>query len=81
MNIKSFKPIFQRVPTGSVGKMTIAETLALNVDYVENFGGTGEYEFGSPRTLETHKDIDEWMKGLRAGGGSGCVSDPSAMAT
>ncbi|KAI0256371.1 hypothetical protein BJV78DRAFT_1171425 [Lactifluus subvellereus] len=71
--IKSFKPIFQRIPTGSVGKMTIVETLALNVDYVKIVGSAGEPEFGSPRTLETHGDINEWMEGLRAGDGSGNI--------
>ncbi|KAH9166444.1 hypothetical protein EDB89DRAFT_217499 [Lactarius sanguifluus] len=69
--IKSFKPVFQRVPTGRVGKMTIEETLALYVDDVQVVGGAGEPEFGSPRTLETHDDLQEWMKGLRAGDGSG----------
>ncbi|KAH9979038.1 hypothetical protein BGW80DRAFT_1282516 [Lactifluus volemus] len=74
VTIKSFKPIFQRVPTGTVGKMTVEETLALNVDYVQIVGAAGEPEFGSPRTLEeTHKDINEWMEGLRAGGGNGNV--------
>ncbi|KAH8979205.1 hypothetical protein EDB92DRAFT_1955403 [Lactarius akahatsu] len=69
--IKSFKPVFQRVPSGRVGKMTIEETLALYVDDVQVVGGAGEPEFGSPRTLETHDDLQEWMKGLRAGDGSG----------
>ncbi|KAH9985793.1 hypothetical protein BJV74DRAFT_988612 [Russula compacta] len=71
--IKSFKPIFQRIPTGTVGKMTVLEKLALNVDHVQIFGSAGEPEFGSPRTLETHNDIKEWMEGLRAGDGSGNV--------
>jgi hypothetical protein len=53
--------------------MTVEETLALNVDYVQIVGAAGEPEFGSPRILETHKDINEWMEGLRAGGGNGCV--------
>ncbi len=60
-----------RVPTGRVGKMTLVETLALYVDHVEVVGGAGEPEFGSPRPLETHPDINEWMEGLRAGDGSG----------
>jgi hypothetical protein len=67
--IKSFKPVFQRVPTGQVGKMSISETLALNVDYVK----VAEPEFGSPRTLDTHNELNEWMEGLRAGDGSGYV--------
>jgi hypothetical protein len=71
--IKSFKPVFQRVPTGQVGKMSISETLALNVDYVKIVGAVGEPEFGSPRTLDTHNELNEWMEGLRAGGGSGYV--------
>lgn len=71
--IKSFKPIFQRIPTGTVGKMTISETLALSVDSVQIVGGAGEPEFGSPRTLDTHSELNEWMEGLRAGDGSGCV--------
>ncbi|KAI0295822.1 hypothetical protein B0F90DRAFT_1820266 [Multifurca ochricompacta] len=71
--IKSFKPMFQRVPSGRVGKMTIEPTLALNVDHVQIVGAAGEPEFGSPRTLETHSDLNEWMEGLRAGDGSGNV--------
>jgi hypothetical protein len=55
--------------------MTVEETLALDVDYVQIVGAAGEPEFGSPRTLEeTHQDINEWMEGLRAGGGNGYVS-------
>ncbi|KAI9455454.1 hypothetical protein BJY52DRAFT_1213282 [Lactarius psammicola] len=69
--IRSFKPVFQRVPTGRIGKMTIEETLALYVDDVEVVGGAGEPEFGSPITLELHNDLKEWMEGLRAGDGSG----------
>ena len=71
--IKSFKPMFQRVPTGQVGKISVQETLALNVDYVEVVGAAGEPEFGSPRTLNTHSELNEWMEGLRAGDGSGYV--------
>ena len=51
--------------------MTLLETLALYVDEVEVVGGAGEPDFGSPGTLDTHKDLEEWMKGLRAGDGSG----------
>jgi hypothetical protein len=69
--IKSFKPMFQRVPTGQVGRMTVLETLALNVEYIQVVGAAGEPEFGSPRTLDTHSELNEWMEGLRAGDGSG----------
>lgn len=69
--IKSFQPVFMRVPTGRVGHETIQETLALYVDDVQVVGGAGEPEFGSPRPLETHDDIKEWMEGLRAGDGTG----------
>jgi len=51
----------------------VKETLALNVDSVRIVGAAGEPEFGSPRVLDTHSDINEWMDGLRAGDGSGCV--------
>jgi hypothetical protein len=53
--------------------MTVSETLALNVDYVQIIGGAGEPEFGSPRTLDNHNELNEWIEGLRAGDGSGCV--------
>ena len=59
------------MPTGTVGKTTVQETLALYVDDVQVVGGAGEPEFGSPGTLDTHDDLEEWMKGLRAGDGSG----------
>lgn len=53
--------------------MTVSETLALNVDYVAIVGGAGEPEFGSPRTLDDHNELNDWIEGLRAGGGNGCV--------
>jgi hypothetical protein len=53
--------------------MTISETLALNVDYVQTMGAVGEPEFGSPRTLDNHNELNDWIEGLRAGDGSGCV--------
>ena len=53
--------------------MTVSETLALNVDHVQIVGGAGEPEFGSPRTLDDHTELKEWVEGLRAGDGSGCV--------
>jgi len=65
--------MFQRIPTGTVGKMTVSETLALTVDYIETMGGVGEPEFGSPQTLDDHNELNDWIEGLRAGGGSGCV--------
>jgi hypothetical protein len=54
--------------------MSVLETLFLNVDYIQIVGAAGEPEFGSPRTLDTHGDLNEWMVGLRAGDGSGYVS-------
>lgn len=53
--------------------MTVLENLALNVDSVRIMGAAGEPEFGSPQILDNHKELDEWIEGLRAGGGSGCV--------
>jgi hypothetical protein len=54
--------------------MTVSETLALNVDSVRSLGGVGEPDFGSPRTLENHNELNDWIEGLRASDGSGCVS-------
>jgi len=71
--IRSFKPVFQRVPTGEVGKMSMSETLALYVDCLEVVGAASERLFGSPRTLDTHNELNEWMEGLRAGDGNGYV--------
>jgi hypothetical protein len=53
--------------------MTVSETLALNVDRVQTMGAAGEPEFGSPRTLDNHNELNDWIEGLRAGDGSGCV--------
>jgi hypothetical protein len=53
--------------------MTASETLSLNVDYVQTMGAVGEPEFGSPRTLDNHNELNDWIEGLRAGDGSGCV--------
>jgi hypothetical protein len=53
--------------------MTVLATLALNVDSVETVGGVGEPEFGSPRPLDNHNELNDWMEGLRAGDGSGYV--------
>jgi hypothetical protein len=57
--------------------MTVLETVALNVDCVKIVGGAGESVFGSPQVLEFHNDLNEWVVGLRAGDGSGCVPDVS----
>jgi hypothetical protein len=54
----------QHVPTGQVGKMTTSKTLVLNVGYVNIAGTAGEPEFGSPHTLKTHYELNEWMEGL-----------------
>lgn len=51
--------------------MSIQETISLHVDDIQIVGGAGEPEFGSPRALETHDDLKEWIEGLRAGDGSG----------
>jgi hypothetical protein len=60
--------------------MTVSQTLALNVDHVRLIGGAGEPEAGSPRTLDTHNELNDWIEGLRAGDGSGCVSAvPNSM--
>lgn len=53
--------------------MTVSETLALSVDHVQTMGAAGEPEFGSPRTLDNHNELNDWIEGLRAGDGSGCV--------
>lgn len=53
--------------------MTVSETLALNVDDVQTMGAVGEPEFGSPRTLDNHNELNDWIEGLRAGDGSGWV--------
>lgn len=53
--------------------MTVSETLALNVDDIKIIGAAGEPEFGFPRTLDNHEELNEWIEGLRAGDGSGCV--------
>lgn len=54
--------------------MSVSETLALNVDSVKILGAAGEPEFGSPRTLDNHDELNDWIEGLRTGDGSGCVS-------
>ena len=54
--------------------MTVLEALALTVDYIQIHGAEGEPVFGSPQPLDSHEELIEWIEGLRASDGSGCVS-------
>ncbi|ETW80444.1 hypothetical protein HETIRDRAFT_320137 [Heterobasidion irregulare TC 32-1] len=72
--IKNFRPLFTRRPVGNgVKKMTKESTLALDVDYVEIIGSAQEPMFGSPQELKNSRLLEEWMDGLRKGGGDGNV--------
>jgi hypothetical protein len=67
--------MFQRVHAGQVGKVSVLETLSLNVDFIQIDGPAGgEPEFGSPLILDTHGSLNEWMVGLHTGNGIGYVS-------
>lgn len=51
--------------------MSLNSSLALDVDSAVDLGSHGEGEWKQPKTLEKHKDINEWMIGLGQDGGAG----------
>lgn len=54
--------------------MSIHERLVLDVDKVEIIGSSGEAEFESQAiNIENDPEVKEWVEGLHAGGGNGCI--------
>ncbi|KAI0312349.1 hypothetical protein OF83DRAFT_1294939 [Amylostereum chailletii] len=70
--IKSFKPIFRRIPKRG-GGLTAADVLSLEVDGLSITGCIGEPTFGSPREVSSQALLKEWIEGLRKGGRGGFV--------
>lgn len=52
-------------------KMTLNETIALECASAKPHGSSGEKKVGNPQDITTHRDIREWIDGLRKGGGEG----------
>ena len=51
--------------------MSSDESLAFEVGEVDILGADHEGVFGNPCSVETHEDIQEWVAGLKEGGGAG----------
>lgn len=56
--------------------MSSTQHLALDVGSFKLLGSYDEAVWGDPKDIESHQDIQEWVKGLREDGGGGCVSQP-----
>ncbi|EJD02905.1 uncharacterized protein FOMMEDRAFT_168019 [Fomitiporia mediterranea MF3/22] len=71
--VGDIKAFFARVPIGNGKGMTVDECIAFEIGEVRVLGSGHEGIFGNPANIETHEDIQEWVSGLRQGGGAGNV--------
>ncbi|KAL5528592.1 hypothetical protein ACEPAF_7728 [Sanghuangporus sanghuang] len=71
--IGDVKAFFARVPLGNGKGMTDTETIALEVGEFRILGADHEGIFGNPTSIEMHEDIQEWVSGLKEGGGGGNI--------
>ena len=67
--VKSFRPMFTRVPNknGGIGP----DRIALEVDELKVHGSLGESVWGHPVDVIKDRDIAEWCKGLADPHGGG----------
>ncbi|KAH9948677.1 hypothetical protein B0H21DRAFT_221496 [Amylocystis lapponica] len=72
VSVKQFCPLFRRVPLDGIG-MSSTERLVLDIGAFDLRGAFGEDLWGSPKDLENHPNIREWVMGLREHGGGGNV--------
>ncbi|KAK2467768.1 hypothetical protein APHAL10511_000063 [Amanita phalloides] len=72
VSIKSFQPIFCRVPTANQG-MSKHACLALLCHGFSALGSYGEACFGEPMSIDDVEDLKIWSEGLRQDGGAGNV--------
>ncbi|KAL5485275.1 hypothetical protein ACEPAI_7917 [Sanghuangporus weigelae] len=71
--IGDVKAFFARVPLGNGKGMTDTETIALEVGEFRILGADHEGIFGNPTSIEMHEDMQEWISGLKEGGGGGNI--------
>ena len=65
--------MFARIPIESKG-MSSEEHVVLEVDEFKPIGSFGANMWGLPRNVELGEEIAEWIQGVRAGNGGGCVA-------
>lgn len=73
IQIKQFRPMFARIPAESKG-MSSEEHVALEVDEFKPVGSFGANMWGFPKNVELVEEMAEWVQGVRAGNGGGCVA-------
>ena len=73
MSMKNFRPMFARVPKPSGDGMSVNEHLALEVRTFTLIGSFDASVWGPPKDIQSEKDIQEWVQGMREGNGGGCV--------
>ena len=71
VTVSDVKAFFARVPLGNGKGMSDTETIALEVGTFSVLGADHEGIFGDPANIEIHEDIQEWIAGLKEGGGGG----------
>ncbi|KAH9935678.1 uncharacterized protein B0H18DRAFT_1114395 [Fomitopsis serialis] len=71
--IKQFRPFCSRIPLGWDKGMSNSVHVCLEVNDFGLSGAFNEPMWGSPKAIELHSDISEWVQGLRQGGGAGNV--------
>lgn len=69
--IGNFKAFVARVPLGNSKGMSVDERIAFEIGTFDILGAAQENIFGNPTSIETQEDIQEWIAGLREGGGGG----------
>ena len=73
ITMKSFRPMFARVPMPNGDGMSKYEHLVLDVRTFQLVGSFGANQWDSPKDIETAEDMQLWVQGLRSGNGGGCV--------
>ncbi|KAK0212939.1 hypothetical protein DFS33DRAFT_1377389 [Desarmillaria ectypa] len=71
LSIKSFRPIFRRVPLRGTTGLTDKEELALQCDAFSIADTSLKDTLGQPAELHTSPDLNDWIHGLRRGGSGG----------
>ncbi|KAI0705076.1 hypothetical protein C8T65DRAFT_653139 [Cerioporus squamosus] len=70
VSLKRVRVAFGRVPSRESKGMTKDATLFLDVEEFELKGSFGEAMWGSPVDIASHKDMRDWIRGLRQDGGA-----------
>jgi len=63
--------MLSRIPLGVDGKPTPDAHLALECNFVEVLGSSGECTFGNPKPITSNPDVKLWSDSLQHDGGAG----------